>query len=88
MTTWRLAAAAVVAAALAVPGAAHAYTLQGQQMMRNWSKTDKCAATAQKKFPDYTAESLAKRDEAMKQCLAGANLPPRAPLLPESPPSQ
>lgn len=83
-----LGAAAAVAAGLAVPVTAHAYSLQGQQIMKNWAASDRCVAAAQKAFPDYTADSLTKRDQATKQCLAGGGLPPRAPLLPAEPPRQ
>jgi hypothetical protein len=55
-------------------------TGQGITMMNNWKSSDRCAANAVKAFPDYTAESLAKRDARMKECLANGNLPPRGEL--------
>jgi hypothetical protein len=62
------------------PLTATAYTMYGTQVMRNWATSDKCAAQAQKAFPDFTPESNAKRDAQMKNCLAGGNLPPREDL--------
>jgi len=50
---------------------------QGQQIIKRWAGADRCSQQAFRAFPDYTAESLAKRDQAYKQCLAGGNLPPR-----------
>ncbi len=82
---FRALALALFAAALTIPGAAFAITSQGQQMMRNWAQSDRCAAAATKQFPDYTAESLAKRDQAMQQCLSNSVLPSRAPLTPQQP---
>jgi len=74
---------AALAALLIVPaisGSALATSLNGNNMMREWAGSDRCAAAAQKQFPDYTAESNAKRDAAMKQCLANSMLPPRQSL--------
>ena len=50
---------------------------QGQQLMKRWIGSDRCSQQAYRAFPDYTAESLAKRDLAFQQCLAAGNLPPR-----------
>jgi hypothetical protein len=67
-------------------GLAHASgTGQGKGVMGRWKAMDICARTAQKAFPDYTAESNAKRDAALKSCLAGANLPPRESVSPALP---
>jgi hypothetical protein len=66
----------VFALAALVPAAAHADS-QGQQLMRKWTSSDVCSQRAYRDFPDYTADSLAKRDLALKKCLAGGNLPPR-----------
>jgi hypothetical protein len=71
--------------AAATPAAAFAATLQGQQMMKLWASSDRCVAAAQKSFPDYTAEALAKRDLAVQQCLASGMLPPRDPQSPQEP---
>lgn len=79
----RLTAVASLAAMLACPNAAFAITQQGQQMMRNWGQADRCAANARKQFPDNTPQSLAKRDQALQQCLADSVLAPRAPQAPQ-----
>ena len=67
---------------LAVPTTAWAITQQGQQMMRNWAQSDRCVAQATKQFPDYTKDSLAKRDQAVQQCLSNSVLAPRTPMGP------
>jgi hypothetical protein len=63
------------------PAAAQA-TQQGVLVMKNWRTMDQCAKEAQAAFPDFTAESNAKRDAKEKECLAGRNLPPREPHAP------
>jgi hypothetical protein len=73
----------VLAAVAAVPVSALAVTPNGQQMMRNWTNSDRCAAAAQKAFPDYTPSAIAQRDRVLKQCLAGALLAPRDPQAPQ-----
>ena len=50
---------------------------QGQQLMKRWAGSDRCSQQAYRAFPDYTAKSLAKRDQAYQQCLANGGLPPR-----------
>jgi hypothetical protein len=77
-----LAALAAVAALAASPGRGLALTQQGTQMMKNWAQADRCAARAQKQFPDNTPQSLAKRDQALQQCLADSVLAPRTPQAP------
>lgn len=69
-----------VLALLLVPASAFAYTSNGQQMMNRWAASDRCAAAAQRQFPDYTPEANAKRDQAMQQCLANSFAPPRGDL--------
>ena len=64
--------------AVLVPGAASA-TQPGTDAIKKWHTMDKCSREAQTAFPDFTAEANAKRDAKMKECLAGQNLPPRAP---------
>jgi hypothetical protein len=73
-----------VALALATT-TAQAATAQATQVMRNWKTMDNCAQKAQAAFPDFSAESNAKRDAALKNCLNAGHLPPRAP---ESGPGQ
>jgi hypothetical protein len=76
----RRAGFAVFAVALALPVAAEAFTQYGQQTMSRWSASDRCAAAAQKNFPDFTAEANAKRDAWLKNCLSSQILPPRGSL--------
>lgn len=45
-----------------------------------WKAEDNCAREAFHQFPDYTAESNAKRNRAMRRCLDRRQLPPRADL--------
>jgi len=59
-------------------GAAKA-SQQGQTAAFNWKAADKCAKQAQAAFPDYNAESNAKRDAKLKECLSAGNLAPRQP---------
>jgi len=61
-------------------GAAEGATAQGQQVNTNWRAADKCAKEAQAAYPDYSAESNAKRDAQLKACLNSNNLAPRGPL--------
>jgi hypothetical protein len=70
----RLAAATFFLALGAAPALA---SQQGLIAMKNWKSMDLCAKQAQTAFPDFTAESNAKRDEKLKECLEGKNLPPR-----------
>jgi len=72
----RQAGLVVLALAALAPVAANADPL-GQQLMKKWAGSDHCSQQAYRAFPDYTTESLAKRDLALQQCLAGGNLPPR-----------
>ena len=69
----------LAAAAVLQPVGAGA-TQQGQTALRNWKTMDSCARQAQTAYPDFNAESNAKRDAKLKECLNGNNLPPREPL--------
>ena len=40
-----------------------------------WKVADKCARDAAAKYPDYTKESLAKREAMRRNCLRANNLP-------------
>jgi hypothetical protein len=62
-----------------LPVAAHATSTQGVIVISKWKAMDVCAIEAQRAFPDFNAESNAKRDAKLKECLAGQNLPPREP---------
>jgi hypothetical protein len=53
---------------------------QGITVLNNWKAADKCAKQAQAAYPDYSAESNAKRDAKLKECLRGGQLAPRQPL--------
>jgi hypothetical protein len=75
-------ALALVLLALA-SAASWAASQQGTVTIKNWKTMDQCAREAQTAFPDFTADSNAKRDARLKECLAGKNLPPREPLSPE-----
>jgi hypothetical protein len=48
-----------------------------------WKSMDNCNAAAIRAFPDYTPDSLAKREAARRRCLRQSNLPlgddPRLP---------
>jgi hypothetical protein len=72
----------------AVPQAALATTWQAHQIISKWVGSDRCVANAQKAFPDYTPEALAKRDQALQQCLTSSNLPTRSPQAPSATPQQ
>jgi hypothetical protein len=69
----------LVAASLLWPLGAGA-TQQGQAALRGWKTADTCAKQAQTAYPDFSAESNAKRDAKLKECLSINGLPPRAPL--------
>jgi hypothetical protein len=69
------------AAALALTAtAARAASAQATQVMHSWKTMDNCAHQAQVAFPDFSAESNAKRDAALQNCLNANRLPPRAPV--------
>lgn len=53
---------------------------QGHTVFTYWKASDTCAKQAQAAFPDFTAESNAKRDARLKECLNAGALPPRQPL--------
>jgi hypothetical protein len=59
-----------------LPGQENAFT----RSERVWKLRDLCARTAQKQFPDHTAEGNAKRESSYRKCLEANNLPyePRA----------
>jgi hypothetical protein len=69
----------LVAVSLLWPLSAGA-TQQGQGALRSWKTADNCAKQAQAAYPDFSAESNAKRDAKLKECLNANSLPPRAPL--------
>jgi hypothetical protein len=73
--------AIVLLLALAMPAAA-TETQQGNAVMKKWQAMDQCARVAHAAFPDFTPTDNAKREAQLQACLAGQNLPPRAPLAP------
>jgi hypothetical protein len=74
----------VFALAALMPAVANA-DAQGMQLMKKWAGSDRCSLQAYKAFPDYTADSLTKRDQALQNCLAGGGLPPRDIPPPDKP---
>ncbi len=48
---------------------------QSQQSVGAWRQADACAREAFQRYPDYTAESNAKREAARLECLRGHRLP-------------
>jgi hypothetical protein len=68
----------LMAAIMLTAGFAQA-TQQGVVVLKRWQAEDICTKTAQKAFPEFTAESNAKRDKALQDCIANQQLPPRAP---------
>jgi hypothetical protein len=82
----RLASASLILALGLALGAVPAIaSQQGVVALQKWKSMDLCAKQAQTAFPDFTADANAKRDEKMRQCLEGQNLPPRAVPAPQQP---
>jgi hypothetical protein len=73
-----------VTALLLLIGTAEA-SQQGHTAAVSWKAADKCAKQAQAAFPDYNAESNAKRDAKLKECLSAGSLPPREPTSSKPP---
>jgi hypothetical protein len=74
-----------LATALMLVAGTAAATQQGVTAIAKWKVMDNCAKQAQAAFPDFTADSDAKRDAMIKQCLDANNLPPRQPEMPAQP---
>jgi len=72
----------IVLLILALAPAAARASQQGLLVTKNWKTMDQCAKEAQTAFPDFTADSNARRDAKEKECLAGKNLPPHEPPVP------
>jgi hypothetical protein len=60
-------------------------TQQGQTALRSWKVMDACARQAQTAYPEFSADSNAKRDAKLKECLNANGLPPREPLAQPEP---
>jgi hypothetical protein len=67
-------------AVILLPLGATGATQQGQSALHGWKTMDTCARQAQSAYPDFTADSNAKRDAKLKECLNANGLPPREPL--------
>jgi hypothetical protein len=65
-------------------GVAQAGSIREQQSFGVWKKQDECAKQAFLKFPDYTKQSNADRERAMRDCDIAKGVPVRAPIA-ESP---
>jgi hypothetical protein len=50
---------------------------------RVWKLRDVCARTAQRQFPDHTADGNAKRESSYRKCLEANNQPYEPSALPE-----
>jgi hypothetical protein len=48
-----------------------------------WKNQDACISASIKQFPDHDLASLQQRDRSVDACLAAADLPPRAHLVPD-----
>jgi len=60
-------------------------TQQGQSVLRGWKVMDACARQAQTAYPEFSADSNAKRDAKLKACLNANGVPPREPLAQPGP---
>jgi hypothetical protein len=70
-------AAILLAASYAAPaGAASPTSLQAKAA---WATMDKCTQASRVKFPDETADSLAKRDAYVHTCQRDGRVPVRVP---------
>jgi hypothetical protein len=62
---------------------AQAATSAGVAAQQQWGVMDKCVKMAIAKFPDHTAEALAKRDEYTRICQRDSRVPVREGLTPK-----
>ena len=69
---------AIAALLIVAAASAQAATAQATTAMHNWKTMDNCERQAHTAFPDFSAESNAKRDATLKNCLNASRLPPRA----------
>jgi hypothetical protein len=66
-----------LAAALLLSSASAQATQLGGQVINNWKQADNCAKQARTAYPNFDADSNAKRDAKLKTCLQIYQLPPR-----------
>jgi len=78
--SWMNRFALPLAAALLLPSMCAQATQQGLQVIRNWKQADNCARQAQTAYPNFDADSNARRDAKLKACLNLYQLPPREPF--------
>lgn len=76
-------ALAALAVVLPLVPAAHAASANGVVAQRQWALMDKCAKEAIQKFPDHTADDLAKRDKFIHICQRDRSVPVRQGLAPK-----
>ncbi len=75
----------VIPAALCAVAASDVQAQQPSKLRQSetvWKGMDNCKRQAWKQHPDYTPDSNAKREEAMKLCLQANSAPPISPLTP------
>lgn len=72
----------VLAAPLPV-ASAHAASTGANASQKLWATMDQCTKKATEKFPDHTAEELAKRDVFIRQCQRDSRVPVREGLAPK-----
>jgi hypothetical protein len=70
-------AAILLAASYAAPAGAASATSQSAKAA--WSAMDKCTQASREKFPDETADSIAKRDAYVHTCQRDQRVPVRVP---------
>jgi len=78
----------VIIVGLVMPITAQAANQQFKSSEQVWRRSDKCTADALKKYPDYTQESLEKREKYIKQCNLDNRTPSRQPLTAPPAPRQ
>jgi hypothetical protein len=70
-------------AATALLDSAQATSSSAVAQQRQWGLMDKCVRQGIEKFPDHTAEDLAKRDNFARQCQRNFRTPVREGMAPK-----
>lgn len=70
----------LLVALFVLPSVSAGATQQGQSVLRSWKIMDACTRQAQTAYPEFNADSNAKRDARLKACLNSNGLPPRESL--------